>query len=112
MQPLSWGPFNLGDEAKAATNPEVKKFLQDLVLTADEVVAVTGKVYRTAPITKKYDAKEGKPLDFTPLEGGRTVLNADQIRSVTYYEERVIDLLIENISRLQRGENRLANEIV
>ncbi len=28
------------------------------------------------------------------------------------YEERVIDLLVENISRLERGETVLANNIV
>src|SRR5450432_4128384 len=53
LQPITWGPFNLADEAKAATNPDVKKYLQDLALTAEEVVSNTGKVYRTAPISKK-----------------------------------------------------------
>lgn len=89
-QPITWGPFNLADEAKAATQPDVKKYLQDLSVTADEVITVTGKVYRTAPIQKKYDPKEGKPLDFTPLEGARTVLQPEQIRSVAHYEERVL----------------------
>src|SRR5438046_1312933 len=58
LQPITWGPFNLADEAKAVTNPEAKKYLQDLALTADEVVSNTGKVYHTAPISKKYDPKE------------------------------------------------------
>lgn len=91
LQPITWGPFNIADEAKAATHPEVKKYLQDFALTADEVITVAGKVYRTAPINKKYDPKDGKPLDFTPLDGARTVLNADLIRNVIYYEQRVID---------------------
>src|SRR6266581_4779206 len=34
LQPITWGPFNLADEVKAATNPEAKKYLQDLALTA------------------------------------------------------------------------------
>ncbi len=38
----------------------------------------------------------------TPHSAGETVR----------YEDRVIDLLIENVGRLQRGEPRLANEIV
>lgn len=89
LQPITWGPFNLADEAKAATNPEVKKYLQELSLTADEVVSNTGKVYHTAPISKKYDPKEGKALDFTPLDGAKLVLDAGQIRSVKHYEQRV-----------------------
>ena len=91
LQPITWGPFILADEAKAATHPEVKKYLQDLALNADEVTTVAGKVYRTAPIHKKYDPKEGKPLDFTPLDGARTVLSAEQIKSVAHYEERVLE---------------------
>jgi ABC-type transport system substrate-binding protein len=90
-QPLEWGPFNLTEEAKNATVPDVKKYLEDLTLTADEVVSMAGKVYRTAPIPKKYDAKEGKPLDFTTLEGNRMALQPDQIRDVTYYEQRVLE---------------------
>ncbi len=38
----------------------------------------------------------------TPHSAGETVR----------YEDRVIDLLIENVARLQRGESKLANEIV
>ncbi|MFV0297453.1 MAG: NAD(P)-dependent oxidoreductase, partial [Hyphomicrobiaceae bacterium] len=38
----------------------------------------------------------------TPHNGGETVR----------YEDRVIDLLLDNVARLQRGESRLANEIV
>lgn len=91
VQPLEWGPFNLAEESKNITNPEAKKFVDDLTLTADEVVSNAGKLYRTAPIPKKYDPKEGKPLDFTTLEAARIVLQPDQIRDVTYYEQRVID---------------------
>ncbi|MFT3883546.1 MAG: hypothetical protein QM703_28325 [Gemmatales bacterium] len=89
LQSITWGPFNLAEEAKAATHPEVKKYLQDLSLTAEEVTSTTGKVYRTAPIAKMYDAKQGKSLDFTPLDGAKMVLNADQIKSVKHYEQRV-----------------------
>ncbi len=38
----------------------------------------------------------------TPHSAGETVR----------YEDRVLDLLLENVARLQRGEARLANEIV
>jgi phosphoglycerate dehydrogenase-like enzyme len=38
----------------------------------------------------------------TPHSAGETVR----------YEDRVLDLLLENVTRLQRGETRLANEIV
>ncbi len=38
----------------------------------------------------------------TPHSAGETVR----------YEDRVLDLLLENVARLQRGESRLANEIV
>lgn len=38
----------------------------------------------------------------TPHSAGETVR----------YEDRVLDLLLENVARLQRGETRLANEIV
>jgi phosphoglycerate dehydrogenase-like enzyme len=38
----------------------------------------------------------------TPHSGGETVR----------YEDRVIDLLIENADRLARGETKLVNEIV
>jgi D-2-hydroxyacid dehydrogenase (NADP+) len=38
----------------------------------------------------------------TPHSAGETVR----------YEVRVIDLLLENLARLQRGETKLANEIV
>lgn len=91
VQSLEWGPFNLADEAKAATFPDVKKYLEDLTLTADEVTTNAGKVYRTAPLRKKYDPKDGKPLDFVTLEGGRMVLQAEQIKTVTHYEQRVLD---------------------
>src|SRR4051794_30062968 len=62
LQSITWGPFNLAEEAKAAVHPEVKKYLQDLSLTAEEVTSTTGKVYRTAPIAKMYDPKQGKTL--------------------------------------------------
>jgi phosphoglycerate dehydrogenase-like enzyme len=38
----------------------------------------------------------------TPHSAGETVR----------YEDRVIDLLLENVARLQRGETRLANKVV
>ncbi|MBL8825177.1 MAG: ABC transporter substrate-binding protein [Planctomycetia bacterium] len=90
-QSLGWGPFNLAEEAKAATIPEVKKYLEDMSQTTDEVVTTAGKVYRTAPIPRKYDPKEGKQLDFTPIEGQRLTLEASQIREVTHYEQRVLE---------------------
>ncbi len=89
LQSITWGPFNLAEEAKLATHPEAKKYLQDLSLTAEQVTSTSGKVYRTAPIAKKYDPKLGKSLDFTPLDGAKMVLNADQIREVKHYEQRV-----------------------
>lgn len=90
-QPLEWGPFNLAEEAKAATHPETKKYLEELSLTADEVTSSAGKVYRTAPLSRKYDAKGGKPLDFTTLEGARMVLQPEQLKDVSHYEQRVLD---------------------
>lgn len=89
LQSITWGPFNLAEEAKTATHPEAKKYLQDLSLTAEEVTSTSGKVYRTAPIAKMYDPKLGKSLDFTPLDGTKMVLNPDQIRGVKHYEQRV-----------------------
>jgi hypothetical protein len=91
VQPLEWGPFNLAEEAKAATHPETKKYLEELSLTADEVTSSVGKVYRTAPLARKYDPKGGKPLDFTTLEGARMVLQTEQLKDVTHYEQRVLD---------------------
>lgn len=99
LQPLGWGPFVLADEAKAATLPEVKKYLDDLTLTADEVVSTANKTYRTAPIARKYDPKEGKPLTFTTLEGAKLVLQTEQIRQVLHYEERVLDLTRQFLDR-------------
>ncbi|HMO35312.1 MAG TPA: hypothetical protein PKA06_04655, partial [Gemmatales bacterium] len=105
IQPLDWGPFNIADEAKAATHPAVKKYLEDLSLTADEVTSSANKVYRTAPLLKKYDPKEGKPLDFTTLEGSRLVLQPDQIKEVTHYEQRVLERTRAFLDRRYDSEN-------
>jgi ABC-type transport system substrate-binding protein len=91
LQPITTGPFDLAAEAKKATNPEVKKLLEELTVMADEVTSDSGRVYKVNPIGKRYDRSNTKPLTVKPLTGDTFTLDAAQIKSVSHYEERAME---------------------
>ena len=79
------------DETALVTALQAKKIAgAALDVTVDEPLAVTSPLWTMPQVI------------VTPHSAGETVR----------YEDRVIDLLIENVARLQRGETKLVNEIV
>ncbi len=89
-QSISSGPFNLGEEAKAAKHPEVQKLLNDLATPMDIVTSDSGKVYKNTPIPKKYNPQEAGSLTFKTLEGATLTLPRQQIKEVSQYETRAL----------------------
>lgn len=92
--------------------------------TAFLVNVARGKVCDELAVTAALSAKmiAGAALDVTveeplaqdsPLWGmPQVILTPHSAGETVRYEDRVIDLLIENVGRLQRGETKLVNEIV
>ena len=92
--------------------------------TAFLVNVARGKVCDEAAVTAALAAKRiaGAALDVTteePLAASsplwtmpHVIVTPHSAGETVRYEDRVIDLLIENVGRLQRGETKLANEIV
>ena len=92
--------------------------------TAFLVNVARGKVCDEAALTAVLSAKTiaGAAIDVTaeePLAASsplwtmpHVIVTPHSAGETVRYEDRVIDLLIENVGRLQRGETKLANEIV
>ena len=92
--------------------------------TAFLVNVARGKVCDELAVTAALSAKmiAGAALDVTaeePLPAAsplwampNVIITPHSAGETVRYEDRVIDLLIENVGRLQRGETKLANEIV
>ena len=92
--------------------------------TAFLVNVARGKVCDEAAVTAALAAKKiaGAALDVTveePLAAAsplwampHVIVTPHSAGETVRYEDRVIDLLIENVGRLQRGETKLANDIV
>ena len=92
--------------------------------TAFLVNAARGKVCDEAALIAALQAKKiaGAALDVTveePLPASSPLWSLPQVIVTPHsagetvrYEDRVIDLLIENVGRLQRGEAKLQNDIV
>lgn len=103
----------IGADALAAMKP-----------TAFLVNVARGKVCDEAALTSALRDKRiaGAALDVTveePLPAAsplwtmpHVIVTPHSAGETVRYEDRVIDLLIENVGRLQRGETQLANEIV
>jgi ABC-type transport system substrate-binding protein len=106
--PLGTGPFDLVEEAKKATHPEVKKFLEELSQTSDELVSDSGKVYKISPLARRYDRNDTRPLTVKPVTGDTVTFQANQIRTVLHYEQRVLDRVRTFLDRrLDSGENKV-----
>lgn len=92
--------------------------------TAFLVNVARGKVCDEAALTSVLAARKiaGAALDVTveePLAAAsplwsmpHVIVTPHSAGETVRYEDRVIDLLIENVGRLQRGETKLANDIV
>jgi phosphoglycerate dehydrogenase-like enzyme len=92
--------------------------------TAFLVNVARGKVCDELAITAALSARmiAGAALDVTteePLAADsplwsmpHVIVTPHSAGETVRYEDRVLDLLLENVARLQRGETRLANEIV
>ena len=92
--------------------------------TAFLVNAARGKVCDEAALIAALQAKKiaGAALDVTveePLPAAsplwtmpNVIVTPHSAGETVRYEDRVLDLLIENVGRLQRGETQLANDIV
>jgi phosphoglycerate dehydrogenase-like enzyme len=103
----------IGREAVAAMKP-----------TAFLVNVARGKVCDELAVTAALSANliAGAALDVTaeePLSPDsplwampHVIITPHSAGETVRYEDRVIDLLLDNVARLQRGETRLANEIV
>tara|TARA_Y100000588_G_scaffold306661_1_gene330435 strand:+ start:1147 stop:2151 length:1005 start_codon:yes stop_codon:yes gene_type:complete len=77
---------------------------QDLVeaLNAGEIAAAGIDVTEPEPLNDSSSLWDMENVVLTPHTGGETRL----------YEDNVLDILIENIQRLERGEEQLLNQIV
>jgi phosphoglycerate dehydrogenase-like enzyme len=71
-------------------------------LSAKLIAGAALDVTADEPLPKESPLWSMPHVIVTPHSAGETVR----------YEDRVIDLLLENVARLQRGETKLANEIV
>ena len=92
--------------------------------TAFLVNVARGKVCDEAALTEALAAKRiaGAGIDVTVVEPlakesalwamPHVIMTPHSAGETVRYEDRVIDLLIENVARMQRGETKLANEIV
>ncbi|MBS0243837.1 MAG: D-2-hydroxyacid dehydrogenase [Proteobacteria bacterium] len=92
--------------------------------TAFLVNCARGKVCDEAALVSALEAKAiaGAGLDVTVEEPlaktsplwamPQVIVTPHSAGETRRYEDRVIDLLLENVARLQRGETKLANEIV
>jgi phosphoglycerate dehydrogenase-like enzyme len=92
--------------------------------TAFLVNVARGKVCDEAAVTAALAARSiaGAALDVTAEEPlakdsplwamPHVIITPHSAGETVRYEDRVLDLLLENVARLQRGEARLANEVV
>ena len=71
-------------------------------LSARKIAGAALDVTIEEPLAKESPLWSMPQVIITPHSAGETVR----------YEDRVLDLLLENVARLQRGETKLANEIV
>jgi phosphoglycerate dehydrogenase-like enzyme len=79
----------------------------------DEAAVTTALAQRSiAGAALDVTAEEPLPKDSALWAMPHVIITPHSAGETVRYEDRVLDLLLENVARLQRGETRLANEIV